>query len=240
MNWFESWFNTPYYHILYQNRDYQEAEYFITHLLEELDLPAGSKIIDLACGKGRHSVFLNKKGFDVLGVDLSDESIAHNKQFENETLHFQVQDMREPIDTEPVDAVFNLFTSFGYFDDEKDDARVFQAVADVLKPDGYFVLDFLNHSFVRNTLTKTSSEQRGELHFDIQKKIEDNRVIKDIRFTDNGQNYHYQERVKLHTPEELVALAEKHGLEKLKIWGDYRLGGYTENSPRSIIWFRKK
>ena len=83
MSWFEDWFNTPYYHILYKDRDYKEAENFISNLTKELKLPTDSSIIDLACGKGRHSVFLNQLGFEVLGVDLSEESILHNKQFEN-------------------------------------------------------------------------------------------------------------------------------------------------------------
>src|SRR5690554_744393 len=83
--WFETWFDTSYYHILYQNRDFVEAERFITNLLAFLKLPAGSNCLDLACGKGRHSVFLNKHGLKVTGVDLSENSINEAKTFENET-----------------------------------------------------------------------------------------------------------------------------------------------------------
>ena len=121
--------------MLYSNRDYTEAENFITKLTADLQLPPQSKIIDLACGKGRHSVFLNKLGYDVLGLDLSRQSIESDKQYENQTLLFEVHDMRNPIDADPMDAVFNLFTSFGYFDNESDDKKVFQSVYNALKPE---------------------------------------------------------------------------------------------------------
>ena len=170
MEWFESWFDTPYYHLLYNNRDYTEAENFITKLTEDLDLPKSSKIIDLACGKGRHSVFLNKMGYDVLGLDLSQQSIDFDKQFENESLQFKVHDMRNPIDSEPVDAVFNLFTSFGYFDSENDDKNVFQSVYNVLKTDGYFVLDYLNAEYVKRVIVPETTVHREGIDFHITKK----------------------------------------------------------------------
>ena len=156
MSWFKEWFNTPYYHILYKDRDFVEAENFIRNLTQDLQLSKDSKIIDLACGKGRHSVFLQQLGYEVLGVDLSEESIEHNKQFEtsaDETpkLTFEVHDMRNElypnVSSEKVNAVFNLFTSFGYFDDDEDDRKVFSSVKNVLQIDGIFVLDFLNEKF---------------------------------------------------------------------------------------------
>jgi SAM-dependent methyltransferase len=178
MSWFEDWFNTPYYHILYKDRDYKEAENFISNLTKELKLPTHSSIIDLACGKGRHSVFLNQLGFEVLGVDLSEESILHNKQFENSAspkLEFKVHDMRNElypeISEEKVNAVFNLFTSFGYFDDEEDDRKVFQSVKNVLKEGGIFILDFLNEGFVKNTLIAETTINKGILISKLKKEL---------------------------------------------------------------------
>lgn len=249
MEWFESWFDTPYYHLLYNNRDYTEAENFITKLTEELELPQSSKIIDLACGKGRHSVFLNKLGYNVLGLDLSHQSIDFDKQFETSTslspaepkLRFKVHDMRNPIDSEPVDAVFNLFTSFGYFDDETDDKNVFQSVYNALKPGGYFVLDYLNEVYVRNVIVPETTVHREGLDFNISKKIEGRHIIKDIRFEDEGKPYHFFEKVKLHTLETIKNYAEECGFERIKIWGDYQLNDFQkEISPRCINLFKKK
>jgi cyclopropane fatty-acyl-phospholipid synthase-like methyltransferase len=129
-------------------------------LTDFLKLEKNSKIIDLACGKGRHSVYLNKLGYNVLGLDLSEQSISYDKQFENDSLKFRVHDMRNRIETEPVDAVFNLFTSFGYFETEEEDKSVFRSVSDALKNEGYFVLDFLNSDYVKNVIVPKSSIER--------------------------------------------------------------------------------
>jgi len=240
MEWFESWFDTPYYHLLYSNRDYTEAEQFITKLTTDLGLPPNSKIIDLACGKGRHSVFLNKLGYDVLGLDLSRQSIEFDKQFENKTLKFQVHDMRNPIDAEPKDAVFNLFTSFGYFDNEDDDKNVFKSVYDSLKPGGFFVLDYLNEDFVRQGIVPQSNINRGEIDFKILKKIEGRHIVKDIHFEDQGQSFHYFEKVKLHSLETINSYAAEFGFERIKVWGDYQLNEFNrEKSPRCINLFKK-
>ena len=110
-NWFVSWFDTPYYHILYKDRDYSEAQLFMDNITNYLNLPEQAKILDLACGKGRHSIYLNQLGFDVTGADLSENSILEAKKAENDTLHFEVHDMRIPFE-DKFDAVFNLFTSF--------------------------------------------------------------------------------------------------------------------------------
>jgi SAM-dependent methyltransferase len=246
MSWFEDWFNTPYYHILYKDRDFVEAENFITNLTKELQLPTESKIIDLACGKGRHSVFLHQLGYEVLGVDLSEESILHNKKFVTTTPHrlnFKVHDMRNElypeITSEKVDAVFNLFTSFGYFDEEEDDRRVFQSVKNVLKKEGIFILDFLNEKFVKNTLVSETEIKKEHINFKIKKRIEKNYVIKDIYFEDNGKNFHYFEKVKLSTLEQIKALAENCGFEVVKIWGNYNLENFDrETSPRCIFQFK--
>lgn len=241
MEWFESWFDTPYYHLLYSNRDYTEAENFITKLTEDLKLPQNAKIIDLACGKGRHSVFLNKLGYDVLGLDLSRKSIEFDKQFENQTLLFDVHDMRNPIDADPMDAVFNLFTSFGYFDHESDDRKVFQSVYNILQPGGFFVLDYLNEEFVRKNIVPESIVIRGEIEFKITKRIEGRHIIKDIRFEDKEKPYHFFEKVKLHTLEAINSYAEECGFERIKIWGDYQLNEFDkEKSPRCINLFKKK
>ena len=244
MAWFETWFDTPYYHILYKDRDFAEAENFITLLINHLKIQKGSKIIDLACGKGRHSVFLNQMGYEVLGLDLSQQSIDHNKKFENPDLKFEVHDMREEIygqlSSQKVDAVFNLFTSFGYFEDEKDDQKVFQSISNILKDDGYFVLDFLNTKWVENTLIKEEKISKGGIEFLIKKKIEDQHIIKDITFKDQGKDYHFFEKVKLHTLEEINDYAKEFGFERQLIFGDYQLGDFDlERSPRCINLFKK-
>ncbi|MFL2637040.1 MAG: SAM-dependent methyltransferase, partial [Flavobacteriaceae bacterium] len=80
---YNTWFDSKYYHILYKDRDHDEARKFITKLLEHLNLKKNAKILDAACGKGRHSIEIEKLGYKVTGIDLSKNSIKHAKQFEN-------------------------------------------------------------------------------------------------------------------------------------------------------------
>lgn len=244
MTWFKTWFNSPYYHILYKDRDFVEAEHFISLLIKDLELNKNEKIIDLACGKGRHSIFLNKLGYDVLGLDLSEESILYNKQFETSTLKFKIHDMRDEIfpeiSTEKAAAVFNLFTSFGYFENKNDDKKVFQSVKNSLKENGVFVLDFLNEKWVRNSLVPESTITKEGIEFHIKKRIEDEHVIKDIQFHDDGKDFHYFEKVKLHTLEEISNYAAEFGFERVNIFGDYVLNDFDEEtSPRCINVFKK-
>ena len=95
--WFENWFDSPYYHILYKDRDYKEAEIFISNLINFLKPPKESKLLDLACGAGRHSIFINKMGYDVTGVDLSKNSIDTALAHKNDSLQFDTHDMRDMI-----------------------------------------------------------------------------------------------------------------------------------------------
>ena len=95
MSWFIEWFNSPYYHILYKNRDFNEAEGFINNLIKYLNIDKNSNVIDIACGKGRHSVHLNKLGFNVTGVDISNNSVFEAKKHENNKLKFYIHDIRK-------------------------------------------------------------------------------------------------------------------------------------------------
>src|SRR5690606_22238937 len=139
--WFGEWFNSPYYHILYKHRDFEEARIFIDNLNDLFGFSADQKALDLACGKGRHAIYLNKKGLNVVGVDLSPENIREAKKFENEKLQFFVYDMREVFDIQAFDYVLNLFTSFGYFNTEAENEKAINATALSLKKGGFFIID---------------------------------------------------------------------------------------------------
>ena len=139
--WYASWFNSPYYHVLYKDRDDHEAANFMRKLTLHLNLFSDAKILDLACGKGRHSRFLATLGYDITGVDLSVESIKYAQQYSKENLSFKVHDMCIPFKENTFDAVFNLFTSFGYFENEEDNLRTIKAIKQNLTSKGLAVID---------------------------------------------------------------------------------------------------
>lgn len=236
--WYASWFDTPFYHILYKDRDYAEAEAFMTNLTSYLNLPEKAKILDLACGKGRHSIFLNALGYDVIGADLSENSITHAKQFENDTLHFKVHNMCLPYG-ETFDAVFNLFTSFGYFENESDNLSTIKAIKADLNEFGFGVIDFMNSNNVINNLVKKDTKTIDGIDFMMERRVENGYIIKDISFTFEDEDYQFQERVKAFTLSDFENFFEKAGIYLLDIFGDYNLNKFDANNSERLIMIFK-
>ncbi|MEP3389818.1 MAG: class I SAM-dependent methyltransferase [Reichenbachiella sp.] len=239
--WFDEWFNTIYYHILYKHRDYEEAAAFLDHLIEYFNIAPAAKILDLACGKGRHSIYLNQKGFDVTGVDLSEENIKFASTKQNDSLHFAVHDMRNVFETEEFDYVFNLFTSFGYFDSKEENLNVIDATIQALKPGGRFLLDFLNPYVVVNNLVHEEDKTIENIHFNIQRKYTDDEfIVKNIIVDDHGQHYEYQEKVKAIRRADFLAYFDKMDLKVIDIFGDYELSEYKAEESQRLIFVIEK
>jgi len=239
-DWFEEWFDTRYYHILYQNRNDEEAENFISNLSTYLKLPAGARVLDLACGKGRHSFTLNRLGYEVLGVDLSENSIQEAKKSSNSKLSFGVHDMRERIPSTTFDAVFNLFTSFGYFTDKDDNKRVCSAISQMLVPGGKLVIDFMNADKVIQSLIKYEAKTLNGIQFRINRKYDGTHVVKRIQFEDDGESYDYTERVQALKLDDLKALLAPC-FEIDAIFGSFDLDPFvSEKSDRLIIIATRK
>ncbi|KUJ60534.1 methyltransferase [Flavobacteriaceae bacterium CRH] len=237
-NWFTSWFDTPYYHILYKDRNYREAQIFMDNLTHYLNLPEKAKVLDLACGKGRHSIYLNQLGFNVLGADLSENSIAEASKNSNETLHFKVHDMREPFE-EKFDAIFNLFTSFGYFESDDDNLTTLKAIKDSLSEYGFAVIDFMNVAQVIETLVPEENKIVDGIDFKIKRYVEDGHILKEIDFEDQGRKYHFTEKVKALTLKDFEELMAEAGIFLLDIFGDYKLKKFHKTESERLIMIFK-
>ena len=237
-NWFSTWFDTPYYHILYKNRNDEEAQAFMDNITHYLNMPENGTILDLACGKGRHSIYLNKLGYQVTGVDLSENSIAIAKEFSNETLQFETHDMREPMN-ETFDAVFNLFTSFGYFDTHEDNIKTLKAIKESINEYGFGVIDFFNADYIIENLVAEETKEIDGITFNIKRSVENKKIIKEIRFEDKGESFFYTEKVSAFTLEDFEAMMEEAGIYLLEIFGDYKLRKfYKSQSERLIMIFK--
>lgn len=238
--WYESWFDTDYYHILYKNRDFKEAERFISNLVEIVNLPPHSKVLDLACGKGRHSVTLFTHGYNVLGVDLSPQSIDFASYLANDNLQFMVHDMREAIEGKQFDAVFNLFTSFGYFDSHQDNKRVLDAVHTMLKPKGILVIDFMNAVREITRLVPIATKTSDGITFNLTKKFDNHHIYKYIDFEADGQQHHYMERVQTLKLSDFQALFSEHGFDILHTFGNFDLDEFDETTSDRLILIAQK
>lgn len=237
--WFESWFDTRYYHILYKNRDHSEAELFIRNLFGELEVSELSKVLDLACGKGRHSIFVNSMGYNTTGVDLSAESIETAKLSESDTLSFFQHDMRLPIDGARFDLVLNLFTSFGYFEDTTHNEKMLSSIHNYLSDDGKLVIDFFNAETVLRNLLDNETKLIDGIEFNISKSVENGAIVKNIQFKDQGDNYSFQERVQALNLADFRLMLERTNFELDAIYGNYQLDPYDSNSERLIIVAKK-
>jgi SAM-dependent methyltransferase len=242
MNWFENWFCSPYYRILYQNRDELEAQEFVEQLLAYLQPAQGSTMLDIACGAGRFARQLSGHGYDVTGIDISNSSIATAKNFETDNLHFFVQDMRLPFYTNYFDYAFNFFTSFGYFTHERDHILAARSFAGALKNDGILVIDYLNHEYVTANLVAEEEIVQGDYVFRISRRLENNHFIKEIRFTgDDAQPRQFTESVAAFTLADFTRMLRPAGMVPVGTFGDYQLNPYHPvDSPRLIMIFKKK
>jgi SAM-dependent methyltransferase len=238
-NWYASWFDTPYYHILYKDRDYAEAQLFMDNITNYLNLPEQAKILDLACGKGRHSVYLNQLGFDVTGADLSENSITEAKKSENATLHFCVHDMRESFTGLQFDAIFNLFTSFGYFENDADNVKTLVAIRDSLSEYGFGVIDFMNAEHVIKNLVPQETKTVDGIDFHIKRFYVDGHIYKEIDFEHDGCQFHFTEKVQALTLTDFEKMMEESGINLLEVFGDYKLHKYSpKDSERLIMIFK--
>lgn len=240
-SWFESWFNSPYYKVLYQHRDDAEAEFFAEALIRYLQPKAGSRMVDIGCGEGRFSVQFAQQGFDVIGVDIAANRIEKALEQESDNLHFFVHDMRLPFYINYFDFAFNLFTSFGYFAHQRDNVMAARAFASGLKKGGRLVVDYLNKDWVLQQLKPQDIIERDGVSFDIQKEFDGKHIIKQIRFLDaEGIFRHYTERVSAFSISDFTQLFESVGLTLEATFGNYALDAFDNKTSQRLIMVFKK
>lgn len=238
--WYKSWFDSPYYHILYRQRDEKEAGQFISSLIDFLKPPPDSVMLDQACGKGRHSRILASLGFDVTGIDLSENSIAYCKQFETGNLHFAIHDMRRIISVNTFDYVFNLFTSIGYFRHDHDQQLAVSSAAAALKRGGFYIIDFMNIHWVISRLIPEVHKMIDGIEFHISRRVENGFIIKEIKFRADNTDHHYTEYVEAMTVDDFDRYFESAGLKRLHTLGSYSLQPFDINLSERLILIAQK
>ena len=233
-----NWFDTPYYKLLYKNRNENEARLFIDNILKKINIEPNSKILDLACGTGRHSIYLSKKGFNVIGIDKSKKNILTAKENENKKLIFFQQEMTKDINMQ-FNAIFNFFTSFGYVD-HKYNYDTIENISKNLKKGGLFIIDFLNQKIVRKNIVEYEEKNIENINFNIHRYIENNYIIKEISFKHNKTKYNFKEKVMLLDLEDFENYFNKNNLKIIDIYGNYKLSSFDINkSPRLILISKK-
>ena len=237
-DWYKDWFNSPFYHKLYFYRDEREAQQFIGRLLDHLKAPPGSRILDVACGRGRHSRCLAEKRFDVTGIDLSFDSINYAKKFENDHLQFFQHDMRLPFWINYFDYAFNFFTSFGYFATRREHDDAVRTMAYSIKRQGTVVFDFLNVHYSEDHLVHNEIKEVDGTTYEIHRWMTDTHFYKKITITDPSLNHseEYIEKVSKLSLGDFTDMLAFQKLQVTEVFGDYNLGSYdVRKTPRMII-----
>src|SRR4051812_32747033 len=241
-SWFKEWFNSSYYHLLYFNRDDREAAAFIDKLISYLKPAQGSTMLDVACGKGRHSIQLAGKGFDVTGIDLSEDSINDALEHESENLHFYRHDMRLPFWINYFDYAFNFFTSFGYFKTRREHDNAIRTIAQAVKPGGCFVMDYLNLHYAEDHFVHQSEKEIDGINFIITKWYDETHFYKKIVIEDEAMHEPmiYTEKVAKFSLGDFTEMFAYQGLQIQEVFGDYNFANYdVRNTPRLIMIAKK-
>ena len=239
-DWFKTWFNTKYYHILYEDRNYDDAQFFIDNIINELQISRTDKILDVACGRGRHSIYLSKLKYNVTGIDLSTNNINYAKRAANNNqldCNFFTHDMRNEINYN-FDLILNMFTSFGYFN-ERDNLKTISAFKKSLNPSGFLIIDFMNLGYVTRNLIKKEVILKKGINFNIKRSISNKKVKKEISFSIENKNYNYIESLSALTLSDFNTMFLKSGLKLIKTYGNYDLKPFNYETSKRLIMLIK-
>lgn len=240
--WYKDWFNSTFYHKLYFDRDEQEAEAFIKKLVQHLQPAPGSRMLDVACGKGRHSKTLASMGYTVTGIDISADSIAYARQFENDHLDFFVHDMRLPFYANYFDLAFNFFTSFGYFKTRREHDDAIRTIAQSLKKGGRLVIDYLNVHYAEERLVHREEKEIDGTHYSIHRWDDETHFYKKIAVSDATlkEPLVYTEKVAKFSLGDFTDMLSFQGLQVQEVFGDYDFNSYDVKKTARLIIVAEK
>lgn len=240
MEWYEKWFGEE-YKLLYPHRNEAEAKQQVNFLLRQIDLPKGSKILDLCCGCGRHSVELKLRGYDVIGLDLSVDllEMACSRASEcNLDINFIRCDMREIPYKNQFDLIVNFFTSFGYFMDDRENYKVLLSISKALKSNGKFLIDYMNPDHVMKNIVEKDEKNLPHGLKALQERwidITANRINKKIILVKDGEERIFNESVRMYNLGEMKEMLLKAGLNLKSVYGDFTGSEYNSDSPRMVL-----
>jgi SAM-dependent methyltransferase len=244
MPWWDRYFGELYLRIFETVQAVGHTAQEVAWIMAALDLPPGAQVLDLCCGQGRHAVLLARAGYQVTGLDLSTYLLHRAQQAANETgvdVRWVRGDMRRLPWHGRFDACINLFTAFGYFDDEADNQRVLSQVYDALRPGGKFLLDVSNRDYYLLRLWPRAWRRAREAVI-LEETIFDPgtcRCTMTFTWLEGGREETLMHTVRYYTAPELKGMLRAAGLTPTAVYGDFDGSEFSLNSKRLIIVARK-
>ncbi len=241
MSWYETFFDREWLDCVARTPQAAESALpQVEFVVGELGLEPGARVLDLACGHGRHAVELARRGYRVTGLDLSERSLVLAREaaagLEIEFVH---ADMRELDYEGEFDAVVNLFTAFGYFEDEAENELVLERVARALKPGGGFLIDVISQPWLMRNFQARDWRDAGDGVAMLEERSYDpftgrsSAVWTFLR--SDGERSQLFHSLRVYTLPELASMLRRAGLEVTGVWGDWEGAAYGLDTPRLIV-----
>ncbi|MCZ7573720.1 MAG: methyltransferase domain-containing protein [Ardenticatenaceae bacterium] len=244
MDWWQEFFDESYLKRYAREPEMTAAE--VAMLCELLPAPPAS-VLDVACGQGRHSIPLAAAGYAVTGLDASPYLLSVARKAAaaaGVTIEFIEADICEGPATERFDAAINMFTAFGYFEDDAQNQRALNAMARALKPGGYLIMEMAHRDRVVANFRETDWYELDDgtivwerRHFDAVRGL--NTVVERWRTPDGVEDERYH-RVRLYTATELDRMLRVVGLTPTAWFGDTALHTFTHEAPRLVVMAEKR
>ncbi len=223
---------------LTEERNRKEVEF----IAGALDLPHGARVLDLACGVGRHAIGMAKLGYQVTGVDFNPrylENAAVEAERAGVAVRWMTGDMRTLRVEEGFDGIYSYFTSFGYFSDAENE-RVIANVVQALRHSGRFLLDMANRDWILThpqQRTWTRQEDGALLMEEATLDLPSSRVVSRLILVQpqGGAQVTKEFNLRLYTSAELTAMFGRHGLIVKQVWGGPDRSAYSAESRRLVL-----
>ncbi|MBI1374121.1 MAG: methyltransferase domain-containing protein [Phycisphaera sp.] len=224
------------YPLLYRHRDDESAAAEVRGLVGLMGVAPAARMLDICCGNGRHMATLLDMGFDVTGVDLSEAQLrraAEREGFDGRLVQADVRDL--PFDA-CFDAAVNLFTSFGYFESDDENAAALRQMARVLRAGGVLAMDLINRENLERIFEPLTRDEIDGVTVESRRSLTDQRSYKHTTVTDgDGRVHTFKESVRLYRPGEIAALFADAGLGDVRMYGDYHGRAFEPDAPRMIV-----
>ncbi len=242
-DWFKEWFSSDEYLELYKHRDGKDASKIIELILSSVNIPENARVLDSACGAGRHSIYLAERGFNVVGFDLSENLLKiakENSAAKGLSIDYVRGDKRNIYFKEKFNLIVNLFTSFGYFESDKENFSFINNSQNFLLKESYFVIDYFNKNYLIENIESETTRNNGGKTLIEKRFIENDRVIKEIIIKEKNSSRKFVESVKLYEYQTIVEYLKKIGYNIIFMYGDYVGSSFDPNKSERLILICQK
>jgi SAM-dependent methyltransferase len=244
--WYETFFGEDYFKIYEEILTPERTAAQVDGIVSLLKLEDGARVLDLACGHGRHAIPLAKRGCEVTGYDLSEvflDRARADAKAQGARVRWIQGDMRELPFNGEFEAVINIFTAFGYFEDPEDDARTLRGIRKALRPGGRFLLETLHRDALSARFQTRGFDRLSngsvvlrERRWDLARDVIDEEVT---LIHPDGSRTQYQTAVRMHSLDELLFLMKEAGLEP-EAWCGGLEGSPLDLSSRRLVLVSRK